>query len=87
MFDIILEGELLRDTLGEALVAKNVSTESAVVLEYTLLAVPPKLSHSTPQTDWCAFLSLLSLPHHRAGVIYSLASAPPLLAASQSRYT
>ena len=54
VFDIILEGELLRDTLGEALVAKSVSTESAVVLEYTLLAVPPRLEHSTPQPDWCA---------------------------------
>lgn len=52
VFDIILEGELLRDTLGESLVAKSVSTESAVVVEYTLLAVPPKLSHSAPQSDW-----------------------------------
>jgi hypothetical protein len=58
VFDIILEGELLWDTLGESLLATSVSTESAVVLEYTLLAVPPSLSHSSPQKDWCAYFYL-----------------------------
>lgn len=57
VFDVILEGELLRASLGESLLASGVSTERAVLLEYTLLSVPPTLTHSAPQKDWYAHLA------------------------------
>jgi hypothetical protein len=52
VFDIIVVGELLRGALEDTLVAKNVSTEGTVELEYTFLALPPQLDESIPQNDW-----------------------------------
>jgi hypothetical protein len=55
VFDIIIDGELLRQTLGEALLSKDASTEATIILEYTLLATPPTLAHVGAQSDWCSF--------------------------------
>lgn len=52
VFDIILDGELLRQNLGDALLARDISTESTIQLEYTFLVAPPKLAHTSPQQDW-----------------------------------
>eukprot|EP00892_Ulva_mutabilis_P001861 jgi/Ulvmu1/11676/UM008_0085.1 len=57
VFDVILDGELLRQTLGDALLARSVSTETTVQLEYTFLVAPPKLSHTSPQQDWIRALA------------------------------
>lgn len=53
VFDVLLDGELLRGTLEDTLVEHSKSTEGTVELEYTFLTLPPQLDETIPQQDWC----------------------------------
>ena len=53
VFDILLDGSLLRGTLEQVLLEKGQSTEATVDVEYTFLVVPPQQSSSIPQQAWC----------------------------------
>ena len=62
VFDILLDGELLRGTLEDTLVERNQSTEGIVELEYTFLTLPPQLDETVPQQDWCGLAGAACTP-------------------------
>ena len=51
-FDFLIEGELLRTTLEGALLAKGLSAERVVELEYVPAAAPPEQQSRRKQSDW-----------------------------------
>jgi hypothetical protein len=62
VFDFLVDGELLRGSLGAVLMAKALSTEAVVELEYTFLALPPQPDASREQTDWCEIHTTICFP-------------------------
>ncbi|EFJ22134.1 hypothetical protein SELMODRAFT_175982 [Selaginella moellendorffii] len=51
-FDFLFDGELIRTTLEQLYLSKNLSAESILVLEYILAVGPPELQSSQPEKDW-----------------------------------
>eukprot|EP00899_Mesostigma_viride_P000734 jgi/Mesvir1/10661/Mv13750-RA.2 len=53
-FDFLVEGELLQTSLEKHLLAKNISAETIVSLEYRLAVRQPEPKASTSHDDWVA---------------------------------
>ncbi|KAJ7543544.1 hypothetical protein O6H91_09G042900 [Diphasiastrum complanatum] len=51
-FDFIVEGDLIRTSLEKLLLAKNLSAETILNIEYTPALVPPQLQASHKGEDW-----------------------------------
>jgi hypothetical protein len=68
-FDFLVNGELLRGTLEEAVLAGNVSAERVLEVEYLLAVLPPNQKQELPHADWCVHAATHPLP---PPVLYSL---------------
>ena len=64
-FDFIVDGELLRTSLGEYLARKGLSPESTLELEYVRSTLPPVFRDAAVHDDWIAAVDAqcLSLIH------------------------
>ncbi|KAG2450685.1 hypothetical protein HYH02_004524 [Chlamydomonas schloesseri] len=51
-FDFLIDGELVRKSLEQHLLAHNLSAESTLEVEYVPAVVPPQQKNSTPHDDW-----------------------------------
>jgi ribosome biogenesis protein len=51
-FEFVLEGELLRSSLGDMIDERMLSRESIFTVEYFEAMMPPTVSHSSSQPDW-----------------------------------
>lgn len=71
-FDFLLDGELLRGSLGKALAARGLSGESTITLEYIELLAPPQPRGEALVPDWISSLAL-------AAPGSSVASSNPVL--------
>ena len=56
-FDFLLQGELLRGSLGKAMARLALSGEEAVTLEYIELLAPPQPQAGAAHDDWVAALA------------------------------
>eukprot|EP00850_Spirogloea_muscicola_P000678 SM000002S05758 [mRNA] locus=s2:2022853:2028350:+ [translate_table: standard] len=56
-FDFLVEGELLRTSLEKLLVARKLSAEATVTIEYVPAVVPPEQQNTLVHPDWVSAVS------------------------------
>lgn len=57
-FEFLIDGELLRESLENYLVKKNLSREAVLNVEYTRAVLPPSYLHSFNNEDWVSALDV-----------------------------